>query len=171
MAEDISISGDSRAERYQSLHAALRSVIEDEPDLIANLANACALIHQAFGFHWVGFYRKIGEQLVLGPFQGPVACTRIKIPEGVCGACVERAETIIVPDVEAFPGHIACSSLSKSEIVVPLVQNSEVKLVLDIDSVELDDFSNVDAEGLGAVMQLLDEKYPPPNPLLRMPKA
>lgn len=169
MGEELVVSGESRKERYQSILPQLESLISGEADLIANLANVAAAIKEAFDFLWVGFYRRVGDELLLGPFQGPVACTRIKIPNGVCGAAVEHAETIVVDDVEAFPGHIACSSKSKSEIVVPLVQNAEVKLVLDVDSETLADFGPEDKEFFESVVKLIDERYPPPNPLLRMP--
>ncbi len=169
MAEELVVIGESRKERYESLLPQIASLIEGEADLIANLANIAAAIKEAFGFLWVGFYRRVGDELILGPFQGPIACTRIKIPNGVCGAAVERRETVLVEDVEAFPGHIACSSKSKSEIVVPLLQNAEVKLVLDVDSERLADFSAIDKAFFENVMRLLDEQYPAPNPLLRMP--
>ena len=130
--------------KYSELYKQIASVTEEETDPIANMANAVAMIHQAFGFWWTGFYIARGDQLVLGPFQGPPACTRIPFGKGVCGTAWMRKESIIVPDVEEFPGHIACSSLSRSEIVVPVIQNSEVTAVIDIDSKELDTFDDTD---------------------------
>ncbi len=168
MAEELEVSGATRSEKYQSMIPQLASLLGDEADLIANLANIAAVLSENFGFLWVGFYRRVGEELILGPFQGPVACSRISIPDGVCGAAVAKAETIIVPNVDEFSGHIACSSKSKSEIAVPLVQNGEVKLVLDVDSEEFNDFSELDKKSLEQVMKLINEKYPAPNPLLQM---
>ncbi|MCB0323668.1 MAG: GAF domain-containing protein [Bdellovibrionales bacterium] len=167
MTEELQVSEGDRASKYEVLIPQVQALLSGEPDLIANLANMAAAIHQTFGFLWVGFYRNIGEQLVLGPFQGPIACSRIRAGEGVCGACVARGQTIIVPDVEKFPGHIACSSSSRSEIVVPLIQHGEVKLVLDVDSDQPDDFDAVDQAGLEKLVALLDERYPAPHPLLR----
>ncbi|NBB18163.1 GAF domain-containing protein [Runella sp. CRIBMP] len=142
---------------YDSLVPQIAALIEGENDLIANLANISAALREAFGFFWVGFYLKKDQQLVLGPFQGPIACTRIQFDKGVCGACYTRKETIIVPDVEQFPGHIACSSASKSEIVLPVfAPDGSVAMVLDVDSDQLDDFSTVDAQGLGAVVKLVE---------------
>jgi L-methionine (R)-S-oxide reductase len=146
-----------RAMLYESLVPQIAALIEGENDLIANLANISAALREAFGFFWVGFYLKKDQQLVLGPFQGPIACTRIQFDKGVCGACYTRKETIIVPDVEQFPGHIACSSASKSEIVLPVfAPDGSVAMVLDVDSDQLDDFSAVDAQGLGAVVKLVE---------------
>ena len=133
-----------KKDKYSELYKQNASVTEEETDPIANMANAVAMIHQAFGFWWTGFYIARGDQLVLGPFQGPPACTRIPFGKGVCGTAWMRKESIIVPDVEEFPGHIACSSLSRSEIVVPVIQNSEVTAVIDIDSKELDTFDDTD---------------------------
>ena len=140
-------------------------MLEGEPDLIANLANVCAALKEQFGWLWVGFYlvksdsktaRSHGEtELVLGPFQGPVACTRIKKGRGVCGAAWQNAETLIVPDVEKFPGHIACSSLSRSEIVIPLIKNGEVIGVLDVDATELDQFDETDKKYLEEIISLI----------------
>ena len=171
MAEELVLSEGDRAEQYRVLLPQIKSLIEDEVDLIANLANIAAALHQMFGFLWVGFYRVIDTHLVLGPFQGPIACTRIVLPNGVCGACVQQKTTLVVPDVDKFPGHIACSSKSKSEIVVPLLQNGEVKLVLDIDSEMLNDFSEIDKRALEELMTFLEKKYPAPNPLLQMPRV
>ncbi|RDB05136.1 GAF domain-containing protein [Runella aurantiaca] len=146
-----------RAALYESLVPQIAALIEGENDLIANLANISAALREAFGFFWVGFYLKKDQQLVLGPFQGPIACTRIHFDKGVCGACYTRKQTIVVPDVEQFPGHIACSSASKSEIVLPVfAPDGSVAMVLDVDSDQLDDFSAVDAQGLGAVVKLVE---------------
>lgn len=130
-----------------------------ETDLIANISNLVAALKQGFGFFWVGVYFNKEGQLVLGPFQGPIACTRIPYHKGVCGACYTRQETIVVPDVEAFPGHIACSSDSKSEIVVPVIKNGEVKLVLDVDSDKLNDFDETDQRYLEQLMKLVESWY------------
>ncbi|OWY22482.1 GAF domain-containing protein [Sphingobacteriales bacterium UPWRP_1] len=146
----------SRAEKYRLLLPQIESLIADEPDLIANLANIAAVLKENMGFFWVGFYRRIGEDLVLGPFQGSLACTRIPLNKGVCGACATKGQTIIVPDVDAFPGHIACSSLSRSEITVPLANAAGItQLVLDIDSNMLNDFDETDARHLEKLMELL----------------
>ena len=131
-------------------------MLDGETDLVANLANIAGALKEQFGFFWVGFYLVKGEELVLGPFQGPVACTRIKKGRGVCGTAWEKAETIIVPDVEQFPGHIACSSLSKSEIVLPLIYLKNVVGVLDVDSAELNSFDNVDAKYLQQIIDLIN---------------
>ena len=148
-----------RAERYEALYPQVAALLEAESDLTANLANVAAALREAFGFFWVGFYVVKEGQLVLGPFQGPIACTRIPFHKGVCGACYTRAETIVVPDVDAFPGHIACSSASRSEIVVPVFhRNGTVALVLDVDSVQLDDFGPADAHGLERLMKLIERK-------------
>lgn len=145
----------SNTEKYQELYKQLQSLLSGEDDQIANMANMSALIHETFGFWWTGFYIVKGEQLVLGPFQGPVACTRIPYGKGVCGTAWQRRSTIIVPDVEEFPGHIACSSLSRSEIVVPIFRNDSVYAVLDIDSKELATFDNIDKEWLEKIVELL----------------
>lgn len=150
-----------RTEIYDSLIPQLEALLSGESDLIANLANVAAALKEAFDFFWVGFYLKKDNQLVLGPFQGPIACTRIDFNRGVCGHCYTTRETVIVPDVEAFPGHIACSSASKSEIVLPAFdKNGDVFLVLDVDSDQLNDFSNDDAEGLEKVMRLIERVMP-----------
>jgi GAF domain-containing protein len=138
----------TKSERYTLLQKQVESLVAGESDRTANLANAASAIHEAFGFWWTGFYLVKENQLVLGPFQGPVACTRIPYGKGVCGTAWERRQTVIVPDVEQFPGHIACSSASRSEIVVPLLQGGEVLGVLDIDSRELATFDAEDAAGL-----------------------
>lgn len=158
MAESIAVSQTTdRSIIYQEIAPQIAALIEGETDLIANLANIAAALKEAFGFFWVGFYLKKETELVLGPFQGPLACTRIKFGEGVCGRCYTTKQTLIVPDVEAFPGHIACSSLSKSEIVLPVFGRSgEVAMVLDVDSDKLNDFSETDAEGLKQVVNIIE---------------
>lgn len=162
MAEDLTIITGSKAEIYQSLIPQIKGLLEGEPDLIANLGNVCAALKEQFNWLWVGFYlvkphsnNSSETELVLGPFQGPVACTRIKKGRGVCGAAWQNAETLIVPDVEKFPGHIACSSLSKSEIVIPLVKNGEVVGVLDVDAAELDQFDETDKKYLEEIISLI----------------
>jgi GAF domain-containing protein len=151
----------SRRELYASLLPQLDALTEGEPDLIANLANVAAALKEAFGFFWVGFYLVKGGQLVLGPFQGPIACTRIPFDKGVCGHCYRTRQTVIVPDLEAFPGHIACSSASQSEIVLPAFdRDGNVALVLDVDSDALNDFDETDREGLEAVMRLTERRLP-----------
>jgi GAF domain-containing protein len=145
----------SKTEKYQELYKQLQSLLSGEDDQIANMANMSALIHETFGFWWTGFYIVKGDQLVLGPFQGPIACTRIPYGKGVCGTAWQRRSTIVVPDVEEFPGHIACSSLSRSEIVVPIFSNNSVYAVLDIDSKELATFDDTDKEWLEKIIELL----------------
>lgn len=147
----------SREEKYTQLIPQIQSVIEGESDWIANLANIAAMLKECFGFFWVGFYRRVGEELVLAPFQGPLACTRIAMSRGVCGYAATQQKTIVVPNVDEFPGHIACSSLSKSEIVVPLIQNGKTVLILDVDSTELDDFNEIDAQYLEKIIQLIKD--------------
>ena len=154
MAEHLIIEGNSKEERYATLLPQLQSLVEGESDVIANMANVAACIKDTFHFWWVGFYRVIDEVLVLGPFQGPLACTRIKRGKGVCGTAWDKAETIVVEDVEKFPGHIACSSLSRSEIVVPIIKDGEVIAVLDIDSEHLGTFDVIDKEWLEKVAGL-----------------
>jgi len=144
MAESLAIIKGTREEKYISLLPQLKSLIGDEADAIANAANISAALRQAFGFFWVGFYFVKSDELVLGPFQGEIACTRIQKGRGVCGTCWKKKETIIVPDVDSFPGHIACSSASRSEIVVPVFVNGEIVAVLDVDSNQLNDFSETD---------------------------
>lgn len=134
MAEDLSIIQGTKEEQYQALLPQIKALLEGEPDLIANLANICAALKEQFHWLWVGFYLVKNDELVLAPFQGPVACTRIRKGRGVCGAAWQQAQTLIVPDVEKFPGHIACSSLSRSEIVIPIISGDEVTGVLDVDS-------------------------------------
>lgn len=144
MAEDLTIVRGTKEEQYQSLLPQVQALMEGETDFIANLANVCAALKEQFRWLWVGFYLVKKDQLVLGPFQGPVACTRIRKGKGVCGTSWEKKQTLIVPDVEAFPGHIACSSLSRSEIVVPIIRNDEVIGILDVDSEDLNHFDHTD---------------------------
>ncbi len=141
--------------KYQTLYKQVEALVSGETDEIANMANVAALVHETFGFWWTGFYIVKGDELVLGPFQGPVACTRIPFGKGVCGSSWQRGETIVVPDVELFPGHIACSSLSRSEIVVPIFRDGSVYAVLDIDSKELSTFDEVDKLWLEKIVGLL----------------
>ena len=148
MSEQIIILGQTKKAKYEALLPQIFALTESESSWIANLANTSAALKETFGFFWVGFYLVENEQLVLGPFQGPVACTRIAFGKGVCGAAWERNEAVLVPDVEQFPGHIACSSLSKSEVVIPLIRNNEVIGVLDVDSDQLNDFDEVDVKFL-----------------------
>lgn len=157
MAETLTIPATAnRREIYASLLPQLEALTAGEPDLVANLANIAAALKQAFGFFWVGFYLVKGNELVLGPFQGPVACTRIAFGRGVCGHCHRTRATVIVPDVQQFPGHIACASESKSEIVVPVFKDNEVFAVLDVDSDRLNDFGEADREGLESLMRLVE---------------
>lgn len=157
MAEDLTINTSTdKAEQYQSLIPQIEGLLYGETDLVANMANVCAALKEQFKWFWVGFYLVKDGQLVLGPFQGPVACTRIAKGKGVCGTAWEQAQTLIVPDVDAFPGHIACSSLSKSEIVLPLFNNGEVVGVLDVDASELDEFDNTDAKYLEQIVKLIN---------------
>lgn len=157
MAEELHIPTGTKSEIYQSLVPQIEALISGETDLVANLANISAALREALGFFWVGFYMVKADQLVLGPFQGPIACTRINKGKGVCGTSWAKAETIIVPDVEAFPGHIACSSASKSEIVVPIMKNGDVIGVLDVDSDELNMFDQVDQQYLEQLMKALSD--------------
>lgn len=152
MAEDLSIIKGTKESQYQSLLPQIKALITGEPDLIANLANIAGALKEQFGWLWVGFYLVKQDELVLGPFQGPVACTRIRKGKGVCGTSWAQAQTLIVPDVEAFPGHIACSSLSRSEIVVPMLQDGIVTGVLDVDSVELNEFDETDKQYLEEIV-------------------
>jgi len=156
MAEDLTIiQSTNKREQYQSLIPQIEALLQGESDLIANQANTIAALKEQFKWFWVGFYVIKNGELVLGPFQGPVACTRIAKGKGVCGAAWEQGKILVVPDVDAFPGHIACSSLSKSEIVIPIYQNNEVVAVLDVDSEELDQFDQADAQYLGQIVKLL----------------
>ena len=160
MAEDLIIPKGSRKELYEALFPQIQSLVAGENDLTANLANIAAAIKEVFGFFWVGFYLVKDNQLVLGPFQGPVACTRIPFHKGVCGHAYTIAETVIVPDVEEFPGHIACASASQSEIVLPVKnQAGDVTMVLDVDSDLLNDFSVVDQKGLEKILGLINEAW------------
>lgn len=155
MAEEFKICTGSKEERYKLLFAQAEAMLGDESDEIASMANLAAMIDQTFGFWWTGFYRVLGEELVLGPFQGPVACTRIGYGRGVCGTAWREEQTIIVEDVEKFPGHIACSSLSRSEIVVPVWRDNTICAVLDIDSEHLATFDSTDREWLEKIVALL----------------
>lgn len=155
MSEDLQVLKGTREEQYQSLIPQIRALVESEPDQIANMANVCAALKTQFEWLWIGFYLVRNEELVLGPFQGPVACTRIGYGKGVCGTAWARAKTVLVPDVEKFPGHIACSSLSRSEIVVPLLREGRVFAVLDIDSDEPDSFNEIDRSYLEEIVGLL----------------
>ncbi|MFM1795012.1 MAG: hypothetical protein RL642_1397 [Bacteroidota bacterium] len=155
MAEDLNITQGSKEEQYENLLPQIKGLLEGETDLIANLANIAAALKEQFNFFWVGFYLVKDDELVLGPFQGPVACTRIKKGRGVCGTAWEKEETIIVEDVEKFPGHIACSSLSKSEIVLPLFKSSTVIGVLDVDSSSLNSFDETDKIYLEKIINLV----------------
>lgn len=145
MAEDLLVKEGTKEEQYEGILPQIKGVLEGESNLIANLANTAAILKEQFNWWWVGFYLVDSpEELVLGPFQGPLACTRIKKGKGVCGGAWEQAKTLIVPDVEAFPGHIACSSASRSEIVVPVIRNGQVVAVLDVDSEYLNHFDETD---------------------------
>lgn len=156
MAEELIIPGGAtREEIYKSLFPQLKALTEGEQDQIANMANIAAAIKEYIDFFWVGFYRVVGDKLLLGPFQGPVACTTIAFGKGVCGSAWKEKKTIIVPNVDEFPGHIACSSKSRSEIVVPVIKNNKVIAVLDIDSDELNSFSDIDAYWLQKINSLL----------------
>jgi len=171
MAENLNIATGTKAEQYESLIPQIKALMEGEPDLVANLANVVAALKEQFDWLWTGFYLvkptfakasvdksatdKASAELVLGPFQGPVACTRIRKGKGVCGTSWEKAETIIVPDVEKFQGHIACSSLSRSEIVVPVIRNNKVVAVLDVDSENLDQFDETDEKFLERIVDLI----------------
>lgn len=159
MAEHLEISSGTKQERYSTLFPQLEALVESETDIIANMANISACLRDTFNFWWVGFYRVIDDVLILGPFQGPLACTRIKKGRGVCGTAWAESKTIVVPDVEQFPGHIACSSLSRSEIVVPLKKNDDVYGVLDIDSEHLNTFDETDKIWLERIANLLSNKY------------
>lgn len=153
--EELIIQGETKQERYEALLPQIKAVVEEEPDFIANMANVAAMLHETFGFWWTGFYRVVGETLVLGPFQGPMACTRIRKGRGVCGTAWAEETTQVVPDVEQFPGHIACSSASRSEIVVPVWKAGTVIAVLDIDSAQLATFDDTDRRYLEQIVQLL----------------
>jgi L-methionine (R)-S-oxide reductase len=156
MAEDLSISKGTKEEQYTSLIPQIEGLLTGETDLVANMANVTAALKEQFGWFWIGFYVVKQNELVLGPFQGPVACTRIRKGRGVCGTSWAEAKTLIVPDVEKFPGHIACSSLSKSEIVVPVFKNNEVVAVLDVDSEHLDSFDTTDHQFLEKIVGMVN---------------
>jgi L-methionine (R)-S-oxide reductase len=156
MAEDLSIAQGTKHEQYQSLIPQIRGLLTGEPDLVANLANVTAALKEQFGWLWIGFYLVKNNELVLGPFQGPVACTRIRKGKGVCGTSWAEKKTLVVPDVEQFPGHIACSSLSRSEIVIPIIRNDEVLGVLDVDSEEYAAFDETDRQYLEEIVELIE---------------
>lgn len=156
MADDLNIISGNKTEQYQSLIPQITGLLVGETDLVANLANVAAALKEQFGWLWVGFYVVKNNELVVGPFQGPVACTRIQKGKGVCGTSWAESRTIIVPDVEKFPGHITCSSLSKSEIVVPVIRNNEIVAVLDVDSEDLDQFDIIDQRYLEEIVNLIE---------------
>ena len=155
MAEDLSIVVGTKEDQYRALTPQVEGLLEGENDLVANLANVSAALKQQFNWLWVGFYLVKGDELVLGPFQGPVACTRIRKGKGVCGSSWQSEQTLIVPDVEAFPGHIACSGLSKSEIVIPIIRNQQVVAVLDVDSDQLQEFDEMDQKYLEKIVAVI----------------
>ena len=155
MSEGLTVSAGTKEEKYQELIPQLEAVVSCETDVIANMANMASMLHETFGFWWTGFYRVVDGMLVLGPFQGPLACTRIRKGKGVCGTAWASGETVVVPDVEQFPGHIACSSESRSEIVVPVFKGSAIVAVLDIDSRELSTFDETDRKYLEKAVTLL----------------
>jgi len=157
MAEELVLQQGHKVEQYQSILPQIQAIVEDESDVIANLANICAALKQQFGWFWIGFYLVKGNELVLGPFQGPIACTRIAKGRGVCGSAWQQQQVIVVSDVDQFPGHIACSSDSKSEIVLPIMKNGECVGVLDIDSDELNQFDEIDAEYLKQLMSVIEK--------------
>lgn len=159
MSENLIIKGDSKKELYENLLPQIEALVCGENDVTANMANVSACLKDTFNFWWVGFYRVINDELVLGPFQGPLACTRIRKGKGVCGTAWQDAETIIVPDVDAFSGHIACSSLSKSEIVVPVIKNNTVVAVLDIDSEKIANFDETDKVFLEKLVVKLADNF------------
>lgn len=156
MAEELVLQQGHKAEQYQSIIPQIQAIVEGESDVIANLANICAALKQQFDWLWIGFYLVKQNELVLGPFQGPIACTRIAKGRGVCGTAWEQQQVIIVPDVDQFPGHIACSSASRLEIVLPIMKNGECIGVLDIDSEELNQFDEMDAEYLQQLMLMIE---------------
>lgn len=157
MAEDLHINKGTKEEQYRSLIPQIEALVQGEDNRIANMANVCAALKEQFNFFWVGFYLVEGEELVLGPFQGPVACTRIGLGRGVCGTAWQKKESIIVPDVEAFPGHIACSSLSKSEIVIPIWEGNHCIGILDVDSDRLNDFDLIDLKNLEDIIEIFNK--------------
>jgi GAF domain-containing protein len=153
--EHITITSTSKKEQYEQLYTQLKYILENESDQIARMATICSAIYEAFRFYWIGFYRVVSNELVVGPYIGTLGCLRIKKGKGVCGTCWEKGQTIIVPDVEQFPGHIACSSESKSEIVVPVFKNNSIIAVLDIDSTEYNTFDEQDKLGLEKIVELV----------------
>lgn len=155
MSEELKVANGTKAEKYAELLPQIQAVVSGESDLIANMANVASMLHETFRFWWTGFYRVVDGELVLGPFQGPLACTRIAKGKGVCGTAWAERHTLIVPDVDAFPGHIACSSLSRSEIVVPVIRQGEIIAVLDIDSEYLSTFDDTDRENLEKIASML----------------
>jgi GAF domain-containing protein len=155
MSEDLAIVSGTKSTQFETILPQIRALIDGEEDLVANLANITGALKEQFGWLWVGFYLVKGQELVLGPFQGPVACTRIRKGMGVCGTSWERAQSIVVPDVEAFPGHIACSSQSKSEIVIPIIRNESVIGVLDVDSARPDQFDETDQKYLEELVDMI----------------
>lgn len=158
MAEDLQIKGNTKEEKYQSIIPQIKALVDGETDAIANMANICAALKYGFNFFWVGFYLIKNNQLVLAPFQGPVACTRIHLGKGVCGTAWKNNEVIIVDDVDKFPGHIACSSLSKSEIVLPIYNsNNDIIGVLDVDSDEYASFDKTDELYLNQILELMKQ--------------
>lgn len=159
MAENLLIATGGKAEKYSLLYEQLKAMVENEHDQIANMANSSAMIHATFGFLWTGFYRVIGNELVLGPFQGPLACSRIRYGKGVCGTAWKTASSVIVNDVDEFPGHIACSSESRSEIVIPVFSGNDVIAVLDIDSKETGTFDDTDRIWLEKAVLLLAREH------------
>ncbi|MCU4415234.1 GAF domain-containing protein [Acinetobacter sp. WU_MDCI_Axc73] len=156
MAEELLLQHGNKAEQYQSLIPQIQAIVADESDVVANLANICAALKQQFNWFWIGFYLVKDNELVLGPFQGPIACTRIAKGRGVCGTAWQQQNVMIVPDVEQFPGHIACSSDSKSEIVLPVMKQNKCVAVLDIDSDRLDHFDHIDAKYLKQVVAIIE---------------
>ena len=158
MAEDFKVAQGSKADMYADLFEQAKSIVSTESDVVANMGNVAAMLHFTFGFWWTGFYRVVDNELVLGPFQGPLACTRIAKGRGVCGTAWNESKTIVVPDVDKFPGHIACSSESKSEIVVPIIVDGVVRAVLDIDSAQLATFAEVDKIWLERLVASIAER-------------
>jgi GAF domain-containing protein len=159
MAEDLSIIEGTKQDKYNALYPQIEALVEGETDMVANLANVSAALKEMFDFLWVGFYTVKSDQLVLGPFQGTVACTRIPKGKGVCGTCWDTAAVQVVPNVDEFPGHIACSSASRSEIVLPLFHNAQVVGVMDIDSERLNEFDSTDVKELSKICRLIERKW------------
>ena len=159
MADELILSGESREEKYQTLIPQIKALIADEPDLVANCANIAAALRQTFNFFWVGFYFVKEDELVLGPFQGEIACTRIAKGRGVCGKAWQDAKTLVVSNVNDFPGHIACSAASLSEIVVPIINKGQVRSVLDVDSDKLDDFNAIDQKYLTDLAEIIANRF------------